>query len=74
MTLNEYKEMIKASWTYAKFTENEKETWENIINSDRILKAINNGKFKKETIWNILSGVYYAYLLGLGYNNYNWRD
>ena len=74
MILDEFKDMIKASWTYAKFTENEKKTWENIINSDRTLKAINNGKFKKETTWNILNSVYYAYLLGIGYDNFNWRS
>lgn len=70
-TFNDWYDMIKKSWTYEKFTEEEKEHLNNILTSIQV-KNILKGTSKQR--WNILQAIYYSYLIGLGYNSPTWRQ
>ena len=67
----DFKEMIKKSWTYGKMTSEEKKTWEKVLFSTRTKNSL---KGNYNTRWEILQAIYGAYLLGIGYNNFNWRE
>lgn len=71
-----FSDMLKTferSWTFAKLTETEKTAFHNIFNSYDICRYI-SGTYKQRC--NQLNGMYYAFLLGVGYNNNlpRWRD
>ena len=69
--LKEYEKMIINSWTYKKMTADEQiklfETFEHIRTKDAF-----KGTFNQR--WNVLQAIYGAFLAGLGYNNFNWRE
>lgn len=66
----DYLEMIKNSWTYARMTEEEKEKIQELLTSGRIKEDV-KGTYKQR--WQALNGVYYAFLIGIGYDNFDWR-
>ena len=71
MVLDEFRTMIKNSWTYAKMNEREKQVWENILISNQTLSCLKgNSKHR----WAILQAIYNSYLRGLGYTDFNWRE
>ena len=68
--LSDYVEMTKKSWTYARFTEKEKENFQNLIDwitESQILK----GAYVQR--WDQMYIVYSAFLHALEYNPYDWR-
>ena len=68
---NNFINMIKQSWTYAKLTEEEKNRILKVLyltQAERCLK----GTYKQR--WEILQAIYGAYLFGLGYNDFTWRE
>ena len=69
--IQNFNNMIKRSWTYNRLTEKEKEKWNETINHTRSLEII-KGTAKQR--WNILNGLYFAFLNGCGYNSYNCRE
>ena len=69
--LQEFITMIKNSWTYEKMTQKEKERLHDIFYHTITEKAL---KGKTEARWQILQAIYYSYLEGIGYDNFNWRD
>ena len=70
-TFKKWYDMIKKSWTYEKFTEEEKAHLENVLTSVQV-KNILKGTEKQR--WNILQAIYYSYLIGLGYDSPTWRQ
>ena len=66
----DYLEMIKKSWTYDRMTQEEKEKIQEILTSGRIKEDI-KGTYKQR--YDALSTVYYAFLIGIGYDNFDWR-
>lgn len=71
LAIYDFKEMIQKSWTYEKFTEKEKENWEMLLINNRTLTCL---KGDYNTRWCILQAIYYSYLIGLGYTDFNWRE
>lgn len=69
--LNDFDKMIEKSWTYAKMTQQEKDKWYEILTSNRTKECI-KGTYKQK--WTILNAIYGAYLFGLGYTDFNWRE
>ena len=69
--LNKWYAMIKNSWTYEKFTEEERAHLKNVLTSVQV-KNILKGTEKQR--WNILQAIYYSYLIGLGYDSPTWRQ
>ena len=70
-TIIEFKKMIEASWTYAKMTDEEKEKWARVLESAPIYDAV-KGTWGQR--WNILNGIYHAFLVGIGYTDWQWRE
>lgn len=68
--LKDYEEMIKKSWTYEKMTKEEKERLHNLLYHNTTINSL-KGTYNQR--WEILHSVYYAYLIGLGYNP-TWRE
>ena len=71
----DYIEMVKKSWTYNRMTSEEKKKCLQILN-DEIKVEVYGTSYKQR--WNTLNGVYWAYLVGLGYPSYDdpyedWR-
>lgn len=67
--LIDFKKMIVASWTYAKMNEEEKNRLNAMLASNQVIEIL---KGDYSTRYNILNGLYYAYLMALDYN-WNWR-
>ena len=66
----DYLEMIKKSWTYARMTKEEREKIQEILTSGRIKEDI-KGTYQQR--WQALNALYYAFLIGIGYDNADWR-
>ena len=62
-----YIDMVKASWTFDRLTEEEKK---------RLLEALKftklSGTFRQR--WETLQAVNYGFLLGVGYKSIGWRE
>lgn len=70
--LYDFNDMIKNSWTYNKMTEDEQNAWfEKVINTERTQNSL-KGTYNQR--WNILQALYGAYLIGIGYDNFSWRE
>lgn len=69
--LENWYNMIKKSWTYAKLTKEEKQRLDNVITSYQLEKTLLGNKDHKYTI---LQTIYYSFLVGLGYNSPTWRE
>lgn len=70
-TKQEFVKMIAQSWTYEKMTAHEKTYWILLVNDVKTENAI-KGTFDQR--WDILNAIYYAYLIGIGYDGHNWRS
>lgn len=68
--INDFYNMIKMSWTYEKLNDEEKNKLIELLTSERIKSTI-KGDYK--TRWSILDSLYYAFLIGIGYNGCSWR-
>lgn len=66
----DYLEMIKKSWTYARMTKEEREKIQEILTSGRIKEDI-KGTYQQRR--QALNSLYYAFLIGIGYDNTDWR-
>ena len=66
-----YVKMIRNSWTYARMTEAEQGRLADLFR-DLIQRDAIKGGF--ESRWNQLQTIYAAFLAGIGYNGFNWRD
>lgn len=69
--LYDFKVMIEQSWTYEKMTREEKDNWERVLNDIRTITCL---KGNYDTRWNILQALYMSYLIGIGYDSFNWRE
>lgn len=69
--LEDFKNMIEHSWTYAKFTEEEKLNWERTLNCGIVQIAL-KGTYKHR--WEILQAIYDSFLYALNYSPLNWRE
>lgn len=68
-----YKEFLKKSWTYERMTKAEKEVFENIFSlSNRQLVDNLSGKENQKKM--TLNIIYSAFLAGIGYNGFSWRE
>lgn len=68
-----YKELLKKSWTYDKMTKEEKETFDKIFSlSNRQLVDNLSGKENQKKM--TLNIIYSAFLAGIGYNGFSWRE
>ena len=63
--------MIYNSWTYDRMTENERGRLESAIDwADR--QGMVKGTFDNR--WKVLQAIYNAFLQGIGYTDFNWRE
>ena len=69
--LNDFIAMVKASWSYQRMTEDEQKRCIELLSSELVkMCLLYNDKHK----WRILQVVYHAYLDGLGYDGFEWRE
>jgi len=71
--IDKFREMIRNSWTYAKFTVEEADRWNDVLESVSTQEAIKILSSEKNQ-WKVLQAIYSSYLDGLGYDGFNWRD
>lgn len=71
LAIHNFKVMIEQSWTYGKMTREERDNWERVLFSTRTKNSL---KGNYNTRWEILQAIYGAYLFGLGYNDFTWRE
>ena len=69
--LNNFYEMIKQSWTYAKLTEHEKAQFKIVLYSRQVEKCL-KGTYKQR--WEILQAIYSSFLMALDYTPIGWRE
>lgn len=67
----EYLEMIKKSWTWAKLTEKEREKFSELLEHPCSAVVI-RGNYNQR--WEACEALYHTYLEGLGYKPLDWRD
>lgn len=69
----DFQTMINQSWTWERLTREEKERWFDELRNiqDRDIKAI-KGTYKDR--WSILNSLYGMFLVGVGYNGFDWRE
>ena len=63
--------LIEKSWTYDKLTKEERKQLYLTFNSERTREAL-KGTYKQR--WDILQAIYGAFLAGVGYDDYAWRE
>lgn len=66
-----FKEMIYQSWTYQRLTKEEQEQLEKTFKDVAVKKAIKGTYYQR---WETLQAIYHSFLLGVGYNPFNWRE
>lgn len=66
----DYLEMIRKSWTYDRMTQEEKEKIHCILLDYRTTDNI-KGTYQQR--WQALNALYRAFLIGIGYDNFDWR-
>jgi hypothetical protein len=69
--LSDFLKMIITSWTYDKMTKSEKDRLNEMLTPSRVSDIL---KGTYQARWEILNGLYYAYLMGLGYTPIGWRE
>lgn len=62
---------IYKSWTWEKLTPNEKNKFNNAVEFLLDQKIVIGTKLQQESI---IQGVYHAFLAGVGYTDFNWRE
>ena len=67
----EYLEMIKKSWTWAKLTEKEKDRFLLLLDNPCSTTVI-KGDYDQR--WDACEALYHTFLVGLDYDPLNWRD
>ena len=67
----EYLEMIKQSWTWAKLTEQEREKFSELLEHPCSAVVI-KGNYDQR--WEACEALYHTYLEGLGYKPLEWRE
>lgn len=67
----EYLEMIKQSWTWAKLTEKEREKFSELLEHPCSAVVI-RGNYEQR--WEACEAIYHTYLEGLGYDPLHWRE
>lgn len=70
--LNNFLTMIYHSWTYDRMTEEEKENFKKLVFDDVRVQDALKGSYNQR--WQFLQAIYSAYLKGLGYTDFNWRE
>ena len=65
------KKIYENSWTYNKLTKEEKETFNHIFASEELK---NNLSGTEKQMIQTLNIIYSAFLAGVGYNGFNWRE
>lgn len=70
--LNDFYKMIKNSWTYAKMTEKEQEKLSATLFLNVPVENALKGTYEQR--WAILQAIYAAFLNGIGYNDFSWRE
>ena len=68
--LSDFMELTRHSWTYQRMTEEEKTRCEKALRSAASLDI--QGSYSQR--YGALNGVYYAFLLGIGYTGALWRE
>lgn len=71
LALPMFKEMIENSWTYERLTNDEKQRLSELFMNIRVFDAL-KGSYNQR--WEILEAIYTAFLKGVGYTNFNWRE
>lgn len=66
--LSDFVEMTKSSWTFQRMTPFEQARCFDALRGPEKLR----GDYRQR--WDCLLDIYNAYLLGLGYDGFNWRD
>lgn len=69
--LQDFKKMIYDSWTYEKLTNFERQQLEKTFESVQLNNVL-KGTLKQR--WAVLHATYNAFLMGVGYTDFNWRD
>ena len=69
--LNDFIEMILNSWTYDRMTKAERENAVEVLRQTQEFSAL-KGTYRAR--FQTLHAVYNAYLIGIGYNSFNWRE
>ena len=69
--INKFNDMIHNSWTYQRMTKEEQNRWNELLFENRTISSL---KGCDKVKWNILQACYHSYLIGLGYDNFNWRE
>lgn len=69
--LIDFKKMIKQLWTYDRLTIEERDRLFKCFESIQTKEAL-KGTYQQR--WEILQSIYSAFLLGVGYDSFNWRD
>lgn len=68
---DEFFDMIRQSWTYARLTDKEKARFKEVLFSKRTEDCL-RGTFRQR--WEILQTIYHSFLMALDYNPTNWRE
>lgn len=63
--------MIKDAWTVDKMTGEEWKRLTNIFYNPQTERSL-KGNYNQR--WEILQAIFTSYLIGLGYNGFNWRE
>lgn len=66
----DFLEMTRHSWTYQRMTEEEKSRCEKALRNAALLDIVGSYSHR----YGALNGVYYAFLLGIGYTGALWRE
>lgn len=69
--LADFKKMMLQSWTYEKLTKEESDQLFKVFEDVRTREAL-KGTYDQR--WDILNAIYHAFLLGVGYDSFNWRS
>lgn len=71
LILLDFVKNLENAWTYTKLTNTEKNKFIDLIETGIFSENI-KGTYNQK--WNILDNMYNAYIIGLGYDGYNWRS
>lgn len=69
--LADYQELIYQSWTYEKLTREERNQLFKVFEDIRTTQALKGTYYQR---WGILQAIYKAFLLGVGYDSFDWRS
>jgi hypothetical protein len=69
--LADFKKLIYQSWTYEKLTREEKNQLFKLFEDIRTTQALKGTYYQR---WGILQAIYKAFLLGVGYDSFDWRS